>query len=105
MVERPEAGSYEMQYYTWILLTTPFADLKQPKQALDYALRLQERSGSNDPSAIDLVARAYFSTGDFKRAVETEEKALSLLPKDFLDSAVRREFEANLRQFKRAAGQ
>jgi serine/threonine protein kinase/tetratricopeptide (TPR) repeat protein len=105
MVERPEAGSYEMQYYTWILLTTPFGDLKQPKQALDYALRLQERSGANDPSAIDLVARAYFGMGDFKRAVETEEKALSLLPKDFLDSAVRREFEANLRQFKKAAGQ
>ncbi len=104
MVERPEAGSYEMQYYTWILLTTPFAELKQPQKALEYALRLQERSGANDPSAIDLVARAYFGTGDFKRAIETEEKALSLLPKDFLDSAVRREFDANLRQFKKAAG-
>ena len=104
MVERPEAGSYEMQYYAWILLTTPFAELKQPQKALEYALRLQERSGANDPSAIDLVARAYFGMGDFERAIETEEKALSLLPKDFLDSAVRREFEANLRQFKKAVG-
>ncbi|MDX2181379.1 MAG: protein kinase [Bryobacteraceae bacterium] len=102
IVERPDCGTPELQNYLWTLLTTPFADLKRPQEALGYALKLLERTGTGEPSILDTVARAQFDVGNIEEAIRLESKAISLLPSDFRDSALRREFETNLKRFQAA---
>jgi tetratricopeptide (TPR) repeat protein len=99
LVARPDAGDYEIQQYVWLLLTTPFADLRSPAKALPFAEKAVRKTVERDPRVLDMLALAQFGVGRTREATETELKALALLPKDS-DSALRRELEANLRKFR-----
>ena len=67
------------------------------------AERLVARTSHNDPTALDLLARAHDALGDSGAAVETERRALALMPADS-SSAVKKEIEANLAKFAAKAG-
>jgi tetratricopeptide (TPR) repeat protein len=105
MASRPDADSHEMYSYAWMLLTTPFTELQNPKAALFFAAKVSEKRGTADPSSLDLLARAYFANGDSRTATRLEQQALSLLPTDFKSTDLRKEFEDNLRRFQHGARQ
>ncbi|MFN7923680.1 MAG: protein kinase [Bryobacteraceae bacterium] len=99
LVDRPAPNAYDLQQYVWLLVTTPFADLRDPGRALPYALKGVEMTNASHPGMLDGLARAYFGAGQAAKAVETEEKALALLPPG--RSELRREFEENLARFRK----
>jgi len=98
LVDLPDASQYDLQNYAWILVTTPFADLRSPARAEQYAQKAVEMTQGSDPGLLDTLARAYEAGGKLAQAVETEQKALALLPPGVSD--LRKELEANLARFK-----
>src|SRR5258708_31380994 len=62
MVDAPGASDYEIYQYCWILLTTPFRDLRAPSRALRYAEQLVQATAGRDPNTLDLLARGYEAT-------------------------------------------
>lgn len=86
----------------WTLLTTEPADLRDPKSALDLALRSNNLTSFENAGYLDTLALAYFMTGDSSKAVEYEKKAVSLLPAG--SSPLRDELEANLARFQAPPG-
>jgi tRNA A-37 threonylcarbamoyl transferase component Bud32/tetratricopeptide (TPR) repeat protein len=106
IVAAPDAADYDLHQYAWILVRTPFADLRDPRAAVEYAQRAVERTNGTEPALLDLLAQAYAAAGDPARAVETERRSLALLPA--LDpgarkSALRVELETNLAKFEAQA--
>ncbi len=99
--DRPEASADELNECAWTLLTVEPADLRDPAAALGYAGRAVQTSGEKDGGIMDTLALAYHLNGDHQQAVETEERALSLLPAG--ESPSRKEMEANLAKFRQAA--
>jgi serine/threonine protein kinase/tetratricopeptide (TPR) repeat protein len=99
MVDAPGASDYEIYQYCWLLLTTPFRDLRAPSLARHYAEQLVQSTAGKDPNTLDLLARAFAGGGDYSRAVDTEAKALSLLPSGSA-SDLRTELEKNLSSFR-----
>jgi non-specific serine/threonine protein kinase/serine/threonine-protein kinase len=105
MVELPEPSVFDLQQYVWLLVTSPYAELRNPARALPYARKAVELTRSSDPAALDALARAYFQTGNRELAIATARQALELLPADAVPSgksALRRELEQNLAHFVRA---
>jgi len=78
--EKPEAGPKAKNRYAWPLLTWEPADLRDPETALEFALEANELSGFKKPMYLDTLALAYYRTGDATMAVDTQRKALSVLP-------------------------
>ena len=58
-------------------------------------------TNESDPTILNSMAKAYHRTGDYRQAVQTQKKALKLLPEGG-NSALRKELEANLKEFKEA---
>ncbi len=98
--DKPTATASDLNDYAWSLLTWEPADLRNPTAALAYARRAVELTKESDTNILDTLATAYHLTGDYARAIETEEKALSLMKGD---SPQRTEFQANLTRFKAAS--
>lgn len=103
LVDNPEANAWDLHMYVWVLLHTPFQDLRRPGDALSYAIRWLEKAGTGDPEALDGAACAYFDAGDVAKAISYEKKALALLSSDFPNSALKKELEGNLARFELAA--
>jgi tetratricopeptide (TPR) repeat protein len=102
LVDTPDPQVYDLQQYVWLLVTTPFDDLRSPARALPYAQKLVEVTKGTHPAMLDALARAYFGVGDGAKAAETERRALALLPPQQAGeapSALRRELEENLAKF------
>ena len=76
-------------------------DLRDPHAALPVAERAVEMTDGKNVGILDTLAVAYFMTGDKAKAIETQEKAVSLLPAG--ESPLRTEFEANLAKYRQAA--
>jgi serine/threonine protein kinase len=101
-VDGPGASEFSLWQYAWTLLTTPCADYRDPAEARRYAERLVAMSRGQDPSALDLLARAHAGVGEYSRAAEIERQAVGLLPPG-LSTDLRRELEDNLSRFSSAA--
>ena len=84
--------------YAWTLLTCRPPSLRDPQAALGFALQANETTAFENPAYLDTLALAYHLTGDPVAAVETQGKAISLLP----DDADRTEYEEHLAEFKAA---
>jgi len=95
---QPDAGVYDLHQYAWTLLTTPHSDLRNSAEALRAAELLVAVTKRSDPSRLDVLARAYGASGLYKRAAETEQEALSLLPPG-TTSDLREELTRQLRLF------
>lgn len=105
LVDVSDPQVYDLQQYVWLLVTTPFEDLRSPARALPYAQQLVEATKGTQPAMLDSLARAQFGTGDAAKAVETERRALALLPAvkpGETPSALRKELEENLKKFESA---
>lgn len=102
LVDQPDVTQYDLQNYAWILVTTPFTELRSPARAEQYAQKAVGMTQGSDPSVLDTLARAFEATGKLGQAVETEQKALGLLPPGGSD--LRKELEANLARFKEELG-
>jgi len=66
----------------WNLATTPNPEVRDGKRALALARKSCDLSDWKDSDAIDTIAAAYAEVGDFKSAVEFENKALALEESD-----------------------
>src|SRR5579863_3526002 len=93
IVDAPGAPFSETYNLCYLLLTTPFQDLQDPALAKVYAEKLVAITQAKDPSTLDLLATAYFGAGDYAHAVESESKALALLPPN-TQSDARKELES-----------
>ncbi len=63
-----------------------------------YANQLVEMTKGKDAYTLDLLAQADYTTGNTTHAVETETKALALLPPNSV-SDLKKRLEANLAMF------
>jgi tetratricopeptide (TPR) repeat protein len=97
--DSPEAEPTDLNLYAWSLLMAEPKELRDPARALSYATRAVEMTKGTRPDLLDTQALAYHMTGDHARAVETEQKALSLVTGD---PKFRGELEASLAKFKAA---
>jgi len=110
VAERPDATAGEINDYAWLLLTIEPATLQDPEEALRLAQRAcakeEQTSGPNLWNYLDTLALAWHRNGNTAEAVDTEAKALSLLPgtspeREGLQRQLA-EYEARLRADKRS---
>jgi tetratricopeptide (TPR) repeat protein len=96
---RPGASARDKNNLAWNLLTSVLADLRDPETALRLAGDACAMTDNANPGYLDTLALAQHRTGDTPAAIETEKKALSLLPPD---ASLRAELEATLARFEAA---
>ena len=60
----------------WILATHPDAAVRRPDEAISLARRAVVGTSGREPSALDTLAAAQASAGDFDAAVATARRAL-----------------------------
>ncbi len=63
----------------WLLATCPQADLRDGARAVTYATKACAATQWQRPAYLDTLAAAYALTGDFARAVQYQQQAVSLL--------------------------
>ena len=101
LARREDATADELFDYATSFLTVVPEDLQEPGTAVAYAKRVVTKSGGRDGTNLDLLARAYYRNSEVGRAIETEEKALSLLPTgNATSTSERRKMAAQLAKFK-----
>lgn len=66
----------------WILSTCPKAEFRNPKRAIVVAQLECEQTRWKDGFAIDTLAAAYAADGDFRRAVQLQKLAISLIKQE-----------------------
>ena len=98
-MSRCEASAQVLNAAAWELLTNEHAELQDPARALPLAQRAVDKTGGVDPAILDTLALAQHLTGDTVAAIETEKKALSLLPADAPDHD---DYEAALARYEAA---
>jgi tetratricopeptide (TPR) repeat protein len=94
--EAPGASADDKNTCAWNLLTCDPADLRDPETALRLARQASAMTNYASPPILDTLALAQHLTGDTAAAIETEKKALSLLP---ADSPARGDYEAAIARF------
>jgi non-specific serine/threonine protein kinase/serine/threonine-protein kinase len=105
LAKRSDATPDELSEYADTFLTCEPADLRDLSAALEYAKESVAKSGGTDSENLDVLAQVYFQSGDVAHALDTEEKAASLLPPKNAEepiSSPRRRIEANLAKYKAA---
>lgn len=80
LASRSDSTPDDLYQYAETFLNCTRAELREPATALAYMKRADEKSGGTDSDILDLLAEAYFQNGDLTNAIESEEKALRLLP-------------------------
>jgi tetratricopeptide (TPR) repeat protein len=94
--ERANAVAGTKNGYAWQLLTVVPADLQDPEEALRFAVQANEMTDFRETDYLDTLALAYHRTGDTRKAVATQRKALALLPEG---DGTRGEFEKRLGEY------
>jgi Zn-dependent protease with chaperone function len=93
VLQRQPDSSKILNNLAWLLVTCDDQGLRNPAKALDYARRATEIEPA--PHILDTLAESYYATGDIEQAIETEQKALLLMPSD------RGYYEKQLEKFKK----
>jgi len=102
-VTSPEATGMDYNACAWLLLTCDPEDLRDPQAALSTARQAVEMTDGEDPLVLDTLALAYHRNGDGMRAVETEARAIAMLPSQGVGDS-RRDLEHDMVRFLLAAG-
>jgi len=63
----------------WILATSPQKQIRNPKEALEMANKLNQDTGNKIPQVLDTLAAAQAGNGEFEMAVNTIKNAISFL--------------------------
>ena len=63
----------------WLRATSPDAEARNGKQAVQLAARLNKATGNRDPRVLDTLAAAYAEAGQFEEAVKAAERALQVI--------------------------
>ena len=71
----------------WMLATAPDAALRNGREALELAERLDRAAQQRNPVYLELLAAAHAELGDFDEAVRLEERALAALPPAMQETA------------------
>ena len=93
---RPDADPETLNIAAWELLSIEPADLQDPVLALAFARRACEATEFKRSYHLDTLALAQHRNGDSAAAVQTQRRALALLPEN---DPGRGEMEAHLRMF------
>ena len=107
LAEREYATAMDLNTYAWLLLTVEPEDLRDHELALDWAQRAIDRADEGDEpdstlaNILDTLALAQHRTGDTVTAIETQRRAIGLLPPG-TGKAQRGEFESRLAEFEAA---
>ncbi len=97
---RPDADAQTLNATAWTLLTVEIEEMRDPVRALGFAERAcawaETAGSSNLPAFLDTLGLAQHLTGDTASAVQTQRRAISLMPEGAdLDMAARlAEYEA-----------
>src|SRR5882672_9721339 len=71
-----------MNNLSWLLTTGVNGEDRDPRKALDLAVRATRITQERLPQYLDTLANAYYANGRYGEALSTEQKALSLKPED-----------------------
>ena len=82
------ASAADLNAYAWELLISKSEQLRDPSKALPLAKKAVVKSDEKIAVILDTLGLAYFMTGDKLNAIETQRKAVALLPPG--DSPTRR---------------
>jgi tetratricopeptide (TPR) repeat protein len=98
-VERPSASAEDWNRYAWGLLEMVPPDLQNPAEALRAAERANELAEGKRGEILDTLAMACYRTGDVRRAVELQRKAVEMIKRQLQLSA---DAEKRLAQYEAA---
>jgi tetratricopeptide (TPR) repeat protein len=100
--EAQPSNAMALNNYAWALLTFEDESLRDFKKALLLAQRAAELTKESERTILDTFALALFANGELKKAIETEERAIKLLPAETKPED-RKEYTERLARFKTAA--
>jgi membrane associated rhomboid family serine protease/tetratricopeptide (TPR) repeat protein len=80
----------------WLYATCDDPKFRDARGALEHAQMAVKLGEWKDPTTIDTLAESYFVNGDYRQAVEVQEKALALKPGD-------KELEEHMARYREAA--
>jgi eukaryotic-like serine/threonine-protein kinase len=63
----------------WMLATSPYSEVRNGPEAVQYAGLAASRSNRKDAGMLDTLAAAYAETGEFDQATSVEREAMALL--------------------------
>jgi tetratricopeptide (TPR) repeat protein len=99
-----EAPSIALFTVAWVL-TRDLEELRNPDLAVEFAQHAvtiaQERNKRREHQYLNVLALAQHQAGDTARAIETQKRAISLMPEKF-DEVIRAEYDDNLRTYEAA---
>ena len=98
--DRPGLDPKAVWQVAWNMLDNPTPELFDPERALKLAQLAVELTDGQDMQSLQTLGRALFESGDITGAIETQERALELVP---LDASYRGEYEDNLERYRAAA--
>jgi len=94
-----DASPSQLNDCALLLLTCKMEELRVPAEALKYARLASEATSGADPTILNTLARALFDTGAKVESVETQRKAIALLPEV---SPTRSDYENRLAEYQGA---
>ncbi|TQV75029.1 TonB family protein [Aliikangiella marina] len=71
-----ELSSYAKLDYAWLLATSPYQDVANPKLAIKLAEDLDHREFWDEATQYEIKAAAFAALGDYKKAVDLQQEAL-----------------------------
>jgi eukaryotic-like serine/threonine-protein kinase len=84
LADEVNASAKVLNSAAWDLLTVETEDLRDPERALGFAKRAcalaDKEGGEPNPNHLDTLALAQHRTGDTRAAIETQKRALALIP-------------------------
>ncbi len=84
----------------WILATIDDPQLRNPEKALHLARQACELTGHKQPSYLDTLSAAYAATGQFNKAIQIAQKAITLTSSSGRDTSLVSDIQRRLTMYK-----
>ena len=95
----PLVAAYEMR--AWLRATSPDSNVRNGKQALSDAKEACKLTKDSDAQSLDTLAAAYAEVGDFKAAMDAEDRAITAqMVSDDFNMATQDVFQKHLASFR-----